>query len=146
MIYTLKEELRLIILFIIYGIYLASYIEFINIFTNKIKKKINKIIIELLMWIIEIYIAYQFIYKAKDGYIPIYFVLFILVGLVMYLICRKQTLSVYKVIVYTIIKIIQKIKNEIIEVTYPNYLKEIRTNLIKRRRYKKKKDIVANKD
>ena len=75
MMYTLKDEIHVIILLIVYGIYLSSYLEILNILLQSIKKKVYKIIVEITLSLLEIYVAYIFVYKVQDGYIPIYFLL-----------------------------------------------------------------------
>ncbi len=141
MTYTLKEELAIIVLLITYGIYISLYFDVLNIFLLKIKNKFLKIVIEIIFCALQIYSSYLFIYTIQDGYIPIYFLAFILIGILVYL-CYHTKIS--KIINYLINKLMSLIKTILKEITnfiYPKYLKEIKTTLSKRRKSKKTKDI-----
>lgn len=146
MMYTLKDEIHVIILLIVYGIYLSSYLEILNILLQSIKKKVYKIIVEITLSLLEIYVAYIFVYKVQDGYIPIYFLLFIILGIIIYLSFRHQTLKVFNHLVINIVKIIKKTFTIFKEVIYPKYLKEINNTFKKRRTNKKNKDIITEKE
>lgn len=146
MMYTLKDEIHVIILLIVYGIYLSSYLEILNILLQSIKKKVYKIIVEITLSLLEIYVAYIFVYKVQDGYIPIYFLLFIILGIIIYLSFRHQTFKVFNHLVINIVKIIKKTFTEFKEVIYPKYLKEINNTFKKRRTNKKNKDIITEKE
>lgn len=143
---TLKDEIHVIILLIVYGIYLSSYLEILNILLQSIKKKVYKIIVEITLSLLEIYVAYIFVYKVQDGYIPIYFLLFIILGIIIYLSFRHQTFKVFNHLVINIVKIIKKTFTIFKEVIYPKYLKEINNTFKKRRTNKKNKDIIAEKE
>lgn len=146
MMYTLKDEIHVIILLIIYGIYLSSYLEILNILLQSIKKKVYKIIVEITLSLLEIYVAYIFVYKVQDGYIPIYFLLFIILGIIIYLSFRHQTFKVFNHLVINIVNIIKKTFTIFKEVIYPKYLKEINNTFKKRRTNKKNKDIITEKE
>ena len=78
MITKLDVELKILIYIIAYGIYYFASSDVLIYIINKIKKKIVVIIFEVLYLIIQIYITYNFCYKLENGYIPIYFMLFIM--------------------------------------------------------------------
>lgn len=100
MIHPLKEEIYIIIYLVAYGIYLISTYDVILFSINKTKwSTIIKVIIEVLYCIIQLIITYFFSYKLATGYIPIYFIVFLIIGFVIYIyLLRKsliKTLSFY---------------------------------------------------
>ncbi len=141
MIYTLKDEISIIILLIVYGIYISLYYEILNILVMKLKNKIIKIFTEIILCLLQIYISYLFIYKIQDGYIPIYFLGFILTGVLIYFLYHSRLYRVINYIFEKIMDFLKKVIKEIIGFLYPKYLKEIKSTLIKRRKLKKIKDI-----
>lgn len=141
MIYTLKEEIHVMILLIVFGIYISSYVEFIYLFLTQIKKKILRILLEIIGWITQIIITYLFVYKMADGYVPLYFILFIALGILLYFLFRFlyfKELNFFSKFLY---KLLFFIINEIIMFIVPNYVKEIFKNYIKRKKDKKTKDL-----
>ena len=141
MTYTLKDEISIIILLIVYGIYISLYYEILNILVMKLKNKIIKIFTEIILCLLQIYISYLFIYKIQDGYIPIYFLGFILTGVLIYFLYHSRLYRVINYIFEKVMDFLKKVIKEIIEFLYPKYLKEIKSTLIKRRKLKKIKDI-----
>lgn len=141
MIYTLKEEIHVMILLIVFGIYISSYVEFIYLFLTQIKKKILRILLEIIGWITQIIITYLFVYKMADGYVPLYFILFIALGIALYFLFRFlyfKELNIFSKILY---KSLFFIISEIIMFIVPNYVKEIFKTYIKRKKDKKIKDL-----
>lgn len=141
MIYTLKEEIHVMILLIVFGIYISSYVEFIYLFLTQIKKKILRILLEIIGWITQIIITYLFVYKMADGYVPLYFILFIALGILLYFLFRFlyfKELNLFSKFLY---KLLFFIISEIIMFIVPNYVKEIFKAYIKRKKDKKIKDL-----
>ena len=91
MIHTLNEELYIIIYLIVFGLYISStYDAFVIILKEAKAKKIINILLQLFFCILQLTITYFFTYKLAAGYIPIYFILFVVAGALIYcLICRK---------------------------------------------------------
>lgn len=147
MINTLNEEIRIIILLIVYGINLAFVYELINIISSNFRKE-TKIFIETCLWLIQIYLSYLFVYKMASGYMPIYFVIYIIIGVIIYLVfnINKQITNVLMRMILIILKIIKYLTILLIEAVYPNYLKEINNYHKKRLKKKKEKDIVRKID
>ena len=137
MTYTLKDEISIIILLIVYGIYISLYYEILNILVMKLKNKIIKIFTEIILCLLQIYISYLFIYKIQDGYIPIYFLGFILTGVLIYFLYHSRLYRVINYIFEKVMNFLKKVIKEIIEFLYPKYLKEIKSTLIKRRKSEK---------
>lgn len=144
MIYTLREEIHIIILLVIYGIYISSYYDVVTLTILGIKNKITKIIIEILLCIFQIYLSYLFIFKIQDGYIPIYFLLFILVGVLIYYFLRNKMIATYLILIMFIKKIFIQTTKEVKNIICPIYLQEVINTFIKRRKDKKKKDIISD--
>lgn len=143
MIYTLKEEIHIIILLIIFGIYICSYSDFIYILLKYIKNKIVKVVLEIIFWILQILITYIFVYKMQDGYVPIYFIMFILLGTIIYITFRFTHIKEIKWLAKTLVKAFKNILKETKEIIIPKYIKEIHKNFKKRRKDKKIKDIIS---
>lgn len=101
MIHTVKEEIYISIYLIAFGIYLISTYDILLYMLDNAKlKNIFKVIIETIYCIIQLIITYFFSYKLASGYIPIYFILFLIIGFVLYMYCLKKslhkTLDIYK--------------------------------------------------
>lgn len=93
MIHPLKEEIYIIIYLVAYGIYLISTYDVILFCINKANwSKIIKVIIEILYCIIQLVITYFFSYKLATGYIPIYFIVFLIIGFTIYIYLLRKTL------------------------------------------------------
>lgn len=95
MIHPLKEEVYIAIYLIAFGIYLISTYD-ILLHCIKLSKMpiILKIIIEIIYCIIQLVITYFFSYKLASGYIPVYFIIFLIVGFVVYIyLLRKKLLK-----------------------------------------------------
>lgn len=134
MMYTLREEIQIIVLLIIYGIYISLYYDLVNIFVKMIKNKIIKLLTEIILWLAQIYGSYLFTYQIQDGYIPIYFLLFILIGISLYFIFQKKTQLILEAIISRIIEETKKF-------IYPKYLKVVKSTFKKRNIAKRNKDI-----
>lgn len=114
--YTLKEEFIVLIYLIMYGIYLFSSLDIITIISDKVKKNINKIFIQVLYWLFQIYITFIFSYQLMNGYVPIYFILFIYVG---YYIYEKTFKKYFKKIIKIFFYVLKKILKFIIKIVKP---------------------------
>ena len=99
MIYTFNEQLIMIIYFTIIGIFLSIMFDTINTLFSKIK--IINYILQFISWMIVTIILLKALNNVSNGYIPIYIILFFLIGYIIY----KKFLSEYY------IKIILKLKS-----------------------------------
>lgn len=88
--HTIKEEIKIIICLILYGVYIYSIIDITDIIL-KGKQKYIQIIIYIVQMMIQLYITFKFSYQIMDGYVPIYFMLFIIGGIYLYKIFFKKT-------------------------------------------------------
>lgn len=95
MIHTLNEELYIIIYLIFFGLYISStYDFFLKVLTETKTSKILNILFQIVFCILQLTITYFFTYKLAAGYIPIYFIIFVILGvLIYYFICRKTLIS-----------------------------------------------------
>ena len=92
-IYTLKEELYLIVYLFSYGVYLFATLDVIDQIIIKLNKKVLTIIINICYWLTQWYITYIFSLKLMDGYLPMYFILFIGLGAFIYIKLLKQPIN-----------------------------------------------------
>jgi hypothetical protein len=85
MIKTLDVELKILVYILSFGIYyFAASDLLIYIVDRNKKKKIVKILFEIIYLISQVYITFNFCYNLDNGYIPIYFMIFIIIGFMLY--------------------------------------------------------------
>lgn len=85
MIHTIQEEISIIIYLILFGIYLVSTYDLILQIEKWLKfKKIKTYLLEIIFNILQILITIRFSSKIANGYIPVYFILFFIIGVVIY--------------------------------------------------------------
>ncbi len=126
--YTIKEEVYIIIYSIMFGIYIFSNIDIIDILVRNIKNKLLKIFIPIILIVLHIYITFIFSYNLMDGYMTIYFILFMYIAYLMYntfikKYFKKIILQIYKVLIYLIKQIIKIIKPFIYSKTIVKFIK-----------------------
>ncbi len=93
MIHTVKEEVYISIYLIAFGIYLISTYDVLLYILDCSKiPRAFKIIIEIIYCLIQLLITYLFSYKLASGYIPIYFILFLILGFIIYIYFLKKSL------------------------------------------------------
>ena len=91
MIKPLNIEFKILVYIIIFGIYYFAVSDILIYIIEKRKRnKIFKVILEIFYLISQVYIAYDFCYKLDDGYIPIYFLLFISIGFLLYYLFMRE--------------------------------------------------------
>ncbi|MBE6130105.1 MAG: hypothetical protein E7183_00070 [Erysipelotrichaceae bacterium] len=91
MIRPLNVEFKILVYILIYGIYYFAVSDILVYIVEKKKRnKIFKLIIEIIYLISQLYITYDFCYKLDDGYIPIYFLLFIIIGFLLYYLFMRE--------------------------------------------------------
>lgn len=130
MIHSLSEEIYIFVYLVCFSIYLVStYDALIYILKNLKIKRVGCIISELIFCAIQIIITYYFSYNLADGYIPIYCILFLIGGWVLYFkFLRKPFLKVVEVINKGLIKakpyIKKFLKNTIYSPKFINLIKK----------------------
>ena len=65
--YTIQEELYILLYLVAFGIYLFSTLDIVTIICKKFKKKAIKIIIQVIFWLLQIYISFIFSYQLMSG-------------------------------------------------------------------------------
>lgn len=131
MIHSLAEEIYIFIYLICFSIYLVSTYDALIYMLKKLKvKKIGCIISELIFAIMQIIVTYYFSYNLADGYIPIYCILFLIVGWILYFkFLQKPFLKVVEAIRKVFIKaspyIKKLLKNTIYSPKFINTIKKI---------------------
>lgn len=134
---SIKEEIYIIISLIIYGIYLISSYDLILQIQNFNKqKKIKSYLIEIIFNLLQILVTIKFSQNLSDGYIPTYFIIFLIIGiLIYYYTSRKFFLKEIEKFLNIYKKNEKKLKNFINELFYSKEM----INLIKKelKRYKK---------
>lgn len=122
--YTIKEEIYIILSLISFGIYLFASLDIVEIIVSKINNKIIKIICDIIFLFIQIYIIFIFSYNLMEGYIPIYFILFIYIG---YLIYDKLCKRKFQHLILHLLSLIKKIMILIKKIIKPLlYSKEVK--------------------
>ena len=121
MIHTTLDEIRIIVYLIGYGIFIISTYDTLFLITEKINK-IIKTIISFVYIITIVYFTYEFSYVLSNGYIPIHFILFLIIGFLIYYLIRKKYIEGL-LIMYSFLK---KIKKPIIKlIIFLCYPKEV---------------------
>lgn len=87
---TIYEQARIIILYIIFGIFSSIIYDTFSLLTIKVKK-IIKYIIEIALWLVVTYISTMFIIKNTSIYITLYVFVFFIIGLMIYYFLLKAS-------------------------------------------------------
>lgn len=121
--YTLNEEMRVLISLILFGIYLISFIDMLDIICGRIKKKVLQIIFMCTCWITQLYITFIFSYNIMNGYVPIYFILFIYIGAIIYIkLFKKYFKKIFNIIYNVLNKLFKYIIKLLKPLLYSKYL------------------------
>ncbi len=86
--YTLMEQITMIVYFIILGMFITIMFDTINAFFSK--KALINYIVQVVFWIIMILICLKSVDKISDGHLPIYIILFFIVGYFIYVKLLKK--------------------------------------------------------
>lgn len=82
MIYSFKEQLLMIIYFIIVGMFIGIMFDTINLFFYK--NKIINYIFQVLCWLVVTIICVISVDRISDGYLPVYIFFFFIIGYFIY--------------------------------------------------------------
>ena len=82
MIYSFKDQLLMIIYFIIVGMFIGIMFDTINLFFNK--NKIINYIFQVLCWLVVTIICVISVDRISDGYLPVYIFFFFIIGYFIY--------------------------------------------------------------
>ena len=83
MIYSFKDQLLMIIYFIIVGMFIGIMFDTINLFFYK--NKIINYIFQVLCWLVVTIICVISVDRISDGYLPVYIFFFFIIGYFIYL-------------------------------------------------------------
>lgn len=134
MIHSIKEEVYISIYLVSFGIYIISTYDVFYIVLSYLRiNNIIKKIIEVIFCLINIYITYLFSYNLSNGYIPIYFILFFIVGVVIYykFLSMKLQITINK-IMFILRLICRKYCSKFLSVLFPLKICRIIKNKIYR--------------
>lgn len=124
MIHETIEEVRIMLYLIGYGIFcLSSYDTLITLIKTLIKPL--KIAISIIYSVSIVYLTYEFSFVLANGYIPIHFILFLLIGFLIYILVRKIYMQGLIYIKEILIKIKRPIGKLLVFLVYPQELIEI---------------------
>ena len=127
--YTIQEELYILLYLVAFGIYLFSTLDIVTIICKKFKKKAIKIIIQVIFWLLQIYISFIFSYQLMSGSVPIYFIAFVYSG---YFIYEKLLKRYFRKVINSIFLVLKRIIKLIIKLIKPLiYSKKLTTFLNK---------------
>ena len=102
MIKTLDVELKILVYILSFGIYyFAASDLLIYIVDRKKQKKLVKILFEIIYLISQVYITFNFCYNLDNGYIPIYFMIFIIIGFMLYYLFANTLLYITFLVLQT---------------------------------------------
>lgn len=82
MIYSFKDQLLMIIYFIIVGMFIGIMFDTINLFFYK--NKIINYIFQVLCWLVVTIICVISVDRISDGYLPVYIFFFFIIGYFIY--------------------------------------------------------------
>lgn len=103
---TTISEIKLLISFILFGIFLLSihdiYRRLVKPFTHK--KKILDIILQLIGASLVVILSYRYAHSINNGDIPLYFILFLFIGFFLYWFVIKPSFLDSLDMIYSIIK------------------------------------------
>ena len=114
--YTIQEELYILLYLVAFGIYLFSTLDIVTIICKKFKKKAIKIIIQVIFWLLQIYISFIFSYQLMSWYVPIYFIAFVYSG---YFIYEKLLKRYFRKVINSIFLVLKRIIKLIIKLIKP---------------------------
>ena len=130
MMISTTEEIRIMFYLLSFGIFCISSYDLIMMVVDKNSKTRN--IILVIYSIMLLYITINFSYKLASGYVPIHFILFMVIGFLIYITIRKSFIQgiVYMNEIYTKIK--KPLKKVLLFLVYPKEIVGIITLCLKR--------------
>lgn len=130
MMISTTEEIRIMFYLLSFGIFCISSYDLIMMIVDKNSKTRN--IILVIYSIMLLYITINFSYKLASGYVPIHFILFMVIGFLTYITIRKSFIQgiVYMNEIYTKIK--KPLKKVLLFLVYPKEIVGIITLCLKR--------------
>lgn len=141
------SDFKITLLLIAFGIYVVATIDLIQrIYPfDKIKYKRNYIyyyLIQIIYVLLQIIVTYYFTFNMAKGYVPIYFFVFVILGIVIYyMLLRKNYLIVVNKIIKASFILIKKLLKILVWITLPidiinliiKYIKQLKTRVLKKK-------------
>lgn len=123
------EEIRIMFYLISFGIFCISSYDLIMMIVDEKPKTKN--IILVIYSVMLLYITIKFSYKLASGYVPIHFILFMVIGFLIYITIRKSFLQgiTYMNEIYNKIK--KPLKKVLLFLVYPKEVVGIITLCVK---------------
>lgn len=116
-----KEQVILIIYFLIFGMFLGAMFDILHYFLKRIKlKQIISYFIQLVFWMFMVVIICLYMLRISGGYFTIYSFLFFFLGIVIYnIFLRKNFLINLNRFATQSLKIYRRLKKIIIVIVFP---------------------------
>lgn len=127
-VYNFKEEIRIIIYLIAFGIFIICNYDILILIKNK--KKIVNQSIKILYSVFIVLMSYFFIYKLQEGYLPQYGILIVLIGSLLYILLLRNS---FMKIIGSLNKLKEKILLKIGKVLKPLRIYKTTISLIKQK-------------
>lgn len=141
------SDFKITLLLIAFGIYVVATIDLIQrIYPfDKIKYKRNYIyyyLIQIIYVLLQIIVTYYFTFNMAKGYVPIYFFVFVILGIVIYyMLLRKNYLIVVNKIIKVSFILIKKSLKILVWIMLPidiikliiKYIKQLKTRVLKKK-------------
>ena len=129
MMLSTTEEIRIMFYLISFGIFCISSYDLIMMIVDEKSKTKN--IILVIYSVILLYVTIKFSYKLASGYVPIHFILFMVIGFLIYITIRKSFLQgiTYMNEIYNKIK--KPLKKVLLFLVYPKEVVGIITLCVK---------------
>ena len=129
MMLSTTEEIRIMFYLISFGIFCISSYDLIMMIVDEKSKTKN--IILVIYSVMLLYITIKFSYKLASGYVPIHFILFMVIGFLIYITIRKSFLQgiTYMNEIYNKIK--KPLKKVLLFLVYPKEVVGIITLCVK---------------
>jgi hypothetical protein len=120
MILSTSEEIRVMFYLISFGVFCISSYDLIIMAIDKKTKTRN--IILVIYSIMLLYITIKFSYKLASGYVPIHFILFMVIGFLIYITIRKSFIKGIEYMNEIYIKIKKPLLKILIFLVYPRQI------------------------
>jgi len=141
------SDFKITLLLIAFGIYVVATIDLIQRIYPfyKIKYKRNYIcyyLIQIIYVLLQIIATYYFTFNMAKGYVPIYFFVFVILGIVIYyMLLRKNYLIVVNKIIKISFILIKKLLKILVWIMLPidiikliiKYIKQLKTRVLKKK-------------
>lgn len=128
---SIKEDIRVIVILMAYGIFVSMSIDLLKLFLSCRSKRrktniIRNYILQVLYGLVLLFISYNVSYKMANGYVPIYFMIFVCLGILLYYFWeRKYFVQLLEILKKIFLKLYPKFLHIISFLCYPKDTLEI---------------------